>query len=126
MALSDQPRKRAPRAPSRSATPADARETYSIGDLAAEFKITTRAIRFYEHRGLLAPARRGVTRTYSMRDRARLNLILRGKNLGFSLEDIAEFLALYDADPSQLAQTRLLLAKVADNISELQIGRAHV
>src|SRR5262245_42842132 len=74
---------------------------YTIGGLAEELKLTTRAIRFYEAKGLIAPARRGVARSYSRRDRARLKLILRGKNLGFSLEEIAQYLKLYDADPAQ-------------------------
>ncbi|HVX35315.1 MAG TPA: MerR family DNA-binding transcriptional regulator, partial [Hyphomicrobium sp.] len=84
---------------------------YSISALAKEFGVTARAIRFYESRGLISPHRAGTTRQYSKRDRARLMLILRGRNLGFSIEDIGEYLALYDADPGQLAQTRLLLQK---------------
>ena len=96
----------------------------SIGDLAAEFDITTRAIRFYEARGLLAPLRKGANRTFTRRDRARLRLILRGKNLGFTLEDIAEYLALYDADPTQVTQTKLLLDRVEAHISDLIAKRA--
>ncbi len=98
--------------------------TFSIGELADQMDITTRAIRFYESRGLLSPARIGTARRYSRRDRARLLLILRGKNLGFTLEDIAEYLALYDADPRQIAQTRLLLEKVESSITRLQRKRA--
>lgn len=105
---------------------ADRERTYAIGELAEEFAITTRAIRFYESRGLLSPSRRGVVRRYSRRDRARLVLILRGKNLGFSLEDIAEYLALYDADPGQEAQTRLLLEKVEAAIGDLECKRADI
>src|SRR5690606_31320027 len=93
-------------------------------DLAAEFGITTRAIRFYEARGLISPERRGANRVYTRRDRARLILILRGKNLGFSLEDVADYLALYDSDPGQLAQTRLLLDKVGHSIDDLNRKRA--
>jgi DNA-binding transcriptional MerR regulator len=96
----------------------------SIGDLAAEFAITTRTIRFYEARGLLAPLRRGTNRSYTRRDRARLRLILRGKNLGFTLEDIAEYLSLYDTDPTQVTQTRLLLDKVEATIADLVAKRA--
>jgi len=92
---------------------------YSIGDLAAEFGISTRAIRFYESKRLIAPERVGSNRIYKKRDRARLILILRGKRLGFSLEEIAEYLNLYDADPNQIAQTRLLLHKVETSIAEL-------
>lgn len=93
---------------------------YSISALAKEFGVTARAIRFYESRGLITPHRAGTTRQYSKRDRARLMLILRGRNLGFSIEDIGEYLALYDADPGQLAQTRLLLQKVTAAISDLE------
>jgi DNA-binding transcriptional MerR regulator len=97
---------------------------YTIGELANEFAVTTRAIRFYESKGLIAPARRGVARAYSRRDRARLMLILRGKNLGFSLEAIAEYLKLYDADPAHIAQTQMLLARVEEAIESLQMKRA--
>jgi DNA-binding transcriptional MerR regulator len=97
---------------------------YTIGELAAELEVTTRAIRFYEAKGLIAPARRGVARSYSRRDRARLMLILRGKNLGFSLEEIAQYLKLYDADPAQIAQTQMLLARIETAIEDLQAKRA--
>lgn len=93
---------------------------HSIGDLAAEFGISTRAIRFYESKGLLSPERVGSNRIYTKRDHARLTLVLRGKRLGFSLEEIAEYLNLYDADPYQIAQTRLLLHKVETSIGELE------
>jgi DNA-binding transcriptional MerR regulator len=96
---------------------------FTIGELAAAFGITTRAIRFYETKGLISPARKGVARSYSRRDRARLLLIMRGKNLGFSLEEIVEFLGLYDADPSQMAQTRHLLGKVEAHIADLEAKR---
>ena len=104
--------------------PPDEDRLYAIGELASEFEVTTRTIRFYESKGLIAPARRGVARAYSRRDRARLKLILRGKNLGFSLEVIAEYLKLYDADPAQIAQTQMLLARTEQAIEELQAKRA--
>ncbi len=63
-------------------------ETYGIRDLAREFGVTTRTIRFYEYKGLLAPVRQGQRRIYAPRDRVRLKLIMRGKRLGFSLEEI--------------------------------------
>jgi DNA-binding transcriptional MerR regulator len=97
---------------------------YTIGELANELGVTTRTIRFYESKGLITPARRGVARSYSRRDRARLKLILRGKNLGFSLEAVAEYLKLYDADPAHIAQTQMLLAGVEDAIADLQTKRA--
>lgn len=99
---------------------------YTIGELAEELQVTTRAIRFYEAKGLITPARRGVARSYSHRDRVRLRLILRGKNLGFSLEEIARYLKLYDADPAQIAQTQMLLAGVDRLITDLQDKRADI
>jgi DNA-binding transcriptional MerR regulator len=102
----------------------DADRLYTIGELAEELRVTTRAIRFYEAKGLILPARRGVARCYGRRDRARLKLILRGKNLGFSLEEIAQYLKLYDADPAHIAQTQLLLARVETAIEDLQAKRA--
>lgn len=98
---------------------AENEHTYTIGNLAQEFEITTRTIRFYESLGLITPKRKGTNRVYTVRDRARLVLILRGKNLGFSLDDIAEYIALYDADPEQMTQTRHLLDKVEATISDL-------
>ena len=98
----------------------------TIGELADEFGITTRTIRFYESRGLIKPERKGANRSYSRKNRARLMLILRGKNLGFTLEDIAEYLSLYDADPGQLAQTKMLLAEVEDMLEDLTKKRADI
>jgi DNA-binding transcriptional MerR regulator len=102
----------------------DESRLYTIGELAGELAVTTRTIRFYESKGLIAPARRGVARCYSRRDRARLMLILRGKNLGFSLEAIGDYLKLYDADPAHIAQTQMLLAGVEEAIEGLQAKRA--
>lgn len=100
--------------------------SYSISALAKEFGITTRTIRFYESRGLISPERIGTTRKYSKRDRARLMLILRGRNLGFTVEDVSEYLSLYDSDPAQLAQTRLLLDKVTVAIDDLETKRRDI
>ena len=72
------------------------REQFAISDLTAEFDVTARALRFYEDEGLIAPARIGLTRVYSKRDRARLAWILRAKNVGFSLTEIKEMIDLYD------------------------------
>jgi DNA-binding transcriptional MerR regulator len=107
-----------------SAAGEESKHLYTIGELAAELNVTTRTIRFYESKGLISPARRGIARAYSRRDRARLKLILRGKNLGFSLEEIAEYLKLYDADPAQIAQTQMLLGRVERTIADLQLKRA--
>jgi DNA-binding transcriptional MerR regulator len=97
----------------------DSRDLYAIADLAREFGISTRAIRFYESKGLLSPERVGGTRVFRRRDRARLILILRGKRLGFSLRDISEYLSLYDAQ-SQTAQVNLLIEMVDRRLSLLQ------
>lgn len=101
-------------------------ESFTISDLSREFDITPRTIRFYESRGLIAPERVGMQRRYSRRDRARLILILRGRNLGFTVEDVGEYLALYDADPDQYQQTRHLLDKVNAAITDLEIKRANI
>ncbi|MDX5360762.1 MAG: MerR family DNA-binding transcriptional regulator [Alphaproteobacteria bacterium] len=97
--------------------------TYSISDLAREFDVTPRAIRFYEDKGLLTPARRGQTRIYAPRDRARLILILRGKRFGFSLRDIKEMLDLYEKPDGGIEQLRVTLAKSRDRIAALKAQR---
>ncbi|WP_374627480.1 MerR family DNA-binding transcriptional regulator [Devosia sp.] len=99
------------------------RDLFAIADLAREFGISTRAIRFYEAKGLLNPERVGGTRVFRRRDRARLILILRGKRLGFSLRDISDYLSLYDAQ-SQTAQVSLLIGKVDERLAllEQQLG----
>ena len=114
------------RTPSDAVSGSQSRRYYSIGELAAAFGVTTRAIRFYEAKQLISPERRGTARLYSRRDRARLQMILRGKNVGFSLEEIREFLDLYDADPSMTMQTRHLLGKVEVAITELECKRADI
>lgn len=96
------------------------RDLFAIADLAREFGISTRAIRFYETKGLLTPERVGSTRVFRRRDRARLILILRGKRLGFSLRDISEYLSLYDADRSQRAQVNLLVDMVDQRVQMLE------
>jgi DNA-binding transcriptional MerR regulator len=96
----------------------DNRDLYAIADLAKEFGISTRAIRFYEAKGLLAPERVGAARIFRRRDRARLILILRGKRLGFSLRDISDYLSLYDANRSQ--QVNLLIDKVDERLASLE------
>lgn len=83
--------------------------TYTITDLAREFGLTTRAIRFYEDQGLLSPARAGRNRVYGNRDRVRLKLTLRGKRLGFSLSEIKELLDMYDAARDEKAQLERFL-----------------
>jgi len=87
--------------------------SYSISELAAEFDLTTRSIRFYEDHQLLTPSRRGQTRVYSRQDRVQLKLILRGKRLGFSLLEIKELFDLWDTTKGgSKKQLQLLLAKI--------------
>jgi len=101
--------------------------THSISDLAQEFDITTRSIRFYEDQGLLAPQRRGQTRIYSRQDRVRLKLILRGKRLGLSLNECRELVELYDhtASGSEM-QLELLLTRIAERRAALEQQRKDI
>ncbi len=82
--------------------------TYTIAELAREFALTPRAIRYYEDQGLIAPARAGVQRVYTRRDRIRLKLTLRGKRLGLSLAEIRELIDMYDTAPESTQLARLL------------------
>ncbi len=93
---------------------------FSISELAREFDITTRSIRFYEDQGLLNPTREGQTRIYSKQDRVRLKLTLRGKRLGFSLAEIRELFDLYDADKSSRTQLQTMLGLVEEKRQTLQ------
>lgn len=94
--------------------------TYTIRQLCLEFKCTPRALRFYEDKGLLNPARDGMNRVYSYRDRGRLVLILRGKRVGLSLAEIGEILDLYEADDSGAQQAARSLRKFKERIFALE------
>lgn len=100
--------------------------TYGIADLAEEFGVTTRTIRFYEDVGLISPVREGQRRVYDPRDRVRLKLIMRGKRLGFSLEEIREMIDIYDLDRSEISQLRLVLGKIAQRQAALQQQRLDI
>jgi len=93
--------------------------TYTISELAREFDITTRTIRFYEDRGLLAPIRVGQKRFYRRRDRTRLKLILRGKRLGFTLGEIRETFELYDQAHGEARQLRYYLEVLTEKRAQL-------
>lgn len=99
---------------------------YTVNQLADALGVTARAIRFYESKGLIAPQRAGTTRVFTRRDRARLLLVLRGKRLGFSLSEIAEYLDLYDAAPDQREQVALLLRRVQARIADLEAQRRDI
>ena len=96
---------------------------YSIAELAREFGITARTMRFYEDEGLLKPRRHGLTRLYSIGDRTRLGWILRGKRLGFSLAEIKELLDLYQVDRTGVQQLRELLRRSRLHIDDLERKR---
>lgn len=97
-----------------TAAPAARPATYSISELSREFALTTRAIRFYEASGLIAPARAGRTRVYGERERVRIKLILRGKRLGLALSEIAELLDLYEVRRNERAQLSAFLDLLAE------------
>jgi DNA-binding transcriptional MerR regulator len=99
-------------------------ELRGIQEVADSLDVTTRTLRFYEDKGLIQPVRVGGTRVYTRRDVARLQLILRGKRLGFSLREIEEFLDLYDADPEHIEQMRRLAERVHERVDELEAQRA--
>ena len=98
-------------------------ELYSVNQLAGELGVTARTIRFYETKGLLAPQRVGNARVFTRRDRARLLLVLRGKRLGFSLDEIREYLDLYAADRGKASQLKVLLEHTQRRIQELESQR---
>lgn len=102
--------------------------TYSIGELAREFDVTTRTIRFYEDQGLLSPRRRGQTRIYSPADRTTLKLILRGKRLGFSLAESRDLIRMYRPASDNRQQLEALLDRIADKRAQLerQLADIHV
>ena len=101
-------------------------ETYSIADLAREFDVTHRAIRFYEDEGLLSPGRDGTRRVYTKRDWVRLKLILRGKRLGFSLAEVNEMLELYDSAPDERPQLEKFVATLAARREQLERQREEI
>jgi len=100
--------------------------TYSIGELAEEFGITSRALRLYEEEGLLDPRREGTRRIYNDRNRVRLRLILRGKRLGWSLSEIRESFDLYDSDLGEEAQLELMLEKLGERRQTLKSQRRDI
>ncbi len=100
--------------------------TFTISELAEEFGITPRAIRFYEDEELIKPTRQGQSRIYAARDRARLALILRGKRVGFSLIEIKEMLDLYDINDGQATQLSYSIKKFDERINALERQRADI
>ena len=103
-----------------SVSPPAAGATYTIGELAREFDLTTRAIRFYEDCGLLMPQRRGRSRIYTSRDRTRLKLTLRGKRLGLTLAEVKELVDMYESPRDTQAQLRKFLEVLAAHRAQLE------
>ena len=95
--------------------------SYSISDLASEFGVTTRTIRFYEEKGLLNPERDGKHRIYSPSDRTKLRLILRGKRLGLSLDESAEIILMYGSPGNNRKQLERLMAAIREKRAELKL-----
>jgi DNA-binding transcriptional MerR regulator len=102
------------------------RAEFSISDLAREFDVTPRAIRFYEDQGLLAPRRDGQRRIYTPRDRTRLKLTLRGKRLGLTLSEIRELIDMYDPGRDERPQLERFLSVLESHKSSLQQQRADI
>ncbi len=100
--------------------------TYRISDLAAEFDVTARSIRFYEDQQLLSPERIGRQRLFHERDRVRLKLILRGKRLGFSLAEIREIFDMYDSAPGEAGQLRYVIESLNQKRAALRQQREDI
>ncbi|PSU35172.1 MerR family transcriptional regulator [Photobacterium lutimaris] len=101
-------------------------DIYTISQLAEEFSLTLRSIRFYEDKGLITPTRKGNTRVYSRHDRARLILILRGKRLGFSLQEIQELFQLYDSGAQTPSQAHHMLNTIQSRQQQLRQQQADI
>lgn len=99
------------------------RDSFTISDLTAEFDVTSRALRFYEEAGLISPARSGLARIYSRRDRARLAWIVRAKNVGFSLTEIKELIDLYDLNDGRVTQRDRTIERCREQIAKLSRQR---
>ncbi len=97
--------------------------TWTIAEIALEFDVTHRTIRFYEDQGLITPERRGTQRIFHPRDRVRLGLVLRGKRLGFDLGQIRRIVDMYDQPPGEAGQLSYLLERIAARRAELEQRR---
>ncbi|MCE2970104.1 MAG: MerR family DNA-binding transcriptional regulator [Burkholderiales bacterium] len=105
---------------------AEPRPTFSIAELAAEFDITPRAIRFYEDHGILTPKRAGLRRIYDARDRTRLKLTLRGKRLGLTLAQIRELIDMYESSKDARPQAQRFLALLEQHRTTLEQQREDI
>lgn len=107
-------------------TAPDRERTWTIREVADEFGITTRTVRHYEELGLISPERRGTTRLFHRRDRTRLNLVLRGKRLGFPLDEIATIINLYDAPRGRASQLAYVLEQIDERRTDLEQRRRDI
>jgi DNA-binding transcriptional MerR regulator len=101
-------------------------KTFTISELAREFDVTTRTIRFYENERLLSPTRDGTSRVFSQRDRVRLKLALRGKRLGFSIAEIRELFELYDVSRDEHQRLEEFLARLERRRARLEQQREDI
>jgi DNA-binding transcriptional MerR regulator len=97
--------------------------TWTIAEIAQEFGVTHRTLRYYEDKGLITPERRGTRRVFHHRDRVRLALVLRGRRLGFPLYEISTIVNMYDETPGEAGQLRYLLAQIGDRRADLEQRR---
>lgn len=102
------------------------KSTFTIGELASEFGVTHRTLRFYEDKGLLCPRRQGQARIYSRRDRSRLKLVILGKRVGFPLSEIKEMLQLYDFKDGDVPQLRAALKRFGEQVAVLRRRRQDI
>ncbi|WP_446665299.1 MerR family transcriptional regulator [Flexivirga sp. B27] len=105
---------------------ADRATTWTIAELAAEYEVTHRTIRHYEELGLISPERRGTVRVFHRRDRTRLALILRGRRIGFPLDEIRTIIDMYDETPGEAGQLTYLLEQIAARRADLEQRRADI
>jgi DNA-binding transcriptional MerR regulator len=124
LALASSPAPKPPRPPAQN--DANTGEVFTIRELAKEFDVSARTLRFYEEKGLLNPRREGQDRLYSRRDRARLRYVVMGKVVGFTLEEIAEMLDLYDLGDRQVTQLQVTLRKFNDRIERLEHQKSEI
>lgn len=94
--------------------------TFTIGELAQEFDVTHRTLRFYEDKGLISPRREGQNRIYSRRDRSRIKLVILGRKVGFSLAEIKDMLEFYDLKDGHVSQLQLALSHFSQHIESLR------
>ena len=112
--------------PDQPETPHETDRTWTIAQMADDFDVTHRALRHYEHLGLLSPERDGQRRIYHRRERTRLALVLRGRRLGFSLDEISTILGMYDDQPGEAGQLRYLLSQIDDRRVDLEGRRRDI